>query len=121
MTFSSDNLRTVYCSSGNLEVIEPGAFQGNFNETLIFLSFNRLTKFDEAVFKSLLHQSTAFIDITGNPIACDCDLAWIIRDNRQLLSRSYGDCLDENGARKYFYDVDPNSLANCSCIEGQTC
>ena len=28
MTFSSDNLRTVYCSSGNLEVIEPGAFQG---------------------------------------------------------------------------------------------
>jgi len=97
----------------NLEVIEGQAFQGDLNGTDINLSFNNLRKFDEAIFKPILSDSTATIQFFYNPISCDCDLAWILRDNREYLNRVTGFCNDENGKRIDFIDVDVSTLNNC--------
>jgi len=112
---SSDTLFHIYCDhNSNLKAISPGAFQGNFNTTTIHLSDNNLHHFEEAVFKPLMSDSAAKIEINGNPIKChSCKLAWIIRDNRQFLSRVTGDCTDINGSRINFDDVDPITLKHC--------
>jgi len=115
ITVSADFLGHIYCSDNpNLKVIKRGAFQGNFNGTNIHLSNNDLSDFDEAVFKPLMADSTARIEIETNPIMCQsCSLAWVIRHNRQYLPRITGDCSDENGNRINFNDVDPSTLENC--------
>jgi len=115
LTFTSDDLQVIYFGFSSLEVIASGAFQGNFNGTYIPLAYNYLTKFDEAVFKPLLLDSTAEIDIGSNPIDCNCDLAWFIRDSPELVlsKRVSGDCLDKNGTRIDFDQIDPTSLKNC--------
>ena len=50
----------------------------------------------------------------ADPIDCsDCHLAWLIRDNRNLISALIdGQC--SNGTR--FEDLDPNGLADCPVI-----
>merc|ERR1712136_79260 len=98
LTFSSQHLSEISVRHNNfLEVIEPGAFQGNFDEATIFLDRTLITTFDEAVFKPLLAESSVEINVHNNPIPCDCDLAWIIRDNREFFPRVLGNCLVENG------------------------
>ena len=49
------------------------------------------------------------IDV-DNSIVCDCDLAWLIRDKRELLTRVYGG-LCSNGVA--FEDLDPQTFADC--------
>jgi len=97
----------------NLESIESGAFQGNFDGTAINLSFNNLRKFDEATFKPLLSDSTLTMQIYHNPIPCDCNLTWILRDNREYLQRVTGSCKDLKGNSIKLVDVDVNTLENC--------
>lgn len=53
------------------------------------------------------------INSVSDLIQCDCDLAWIIRDNRHLLDRVSGDCLEKNGTRIPFIHIDLNSLSKC--------
>jgi len=100
--------------NAKLEVIEPGAFQGDFNSTLIDLHGNNLKTFDEAVFKPLLSDSTAQISVNYNPIVCDsCSWAWLIRDNRQYLSRITATCTDSNGGVIDINNIDPTLFTNC--------
>jgi len=64
LAFSSNGLAEIqFYDNRNLEVIEPGAFQGNFNGTTIYLYRNNLKEFDERVFEPLLSDSTATIDV----------------------------------------------------------
>lgn len=103
----------IYLMSTHLEVIEPGAFQGSLNGSIIFLSNNKLTEFDRAVFEPFLSDINQ-IYFDGNPTLCDCSLAWIIRDHHQLVNSTvFGDCLDENGTRIDFAKIDPNTLKDC--------
>ena len=37
-----------------------------------------------------------------DPIPCDCDLAWIVRDNRQFFPRVFGNCLSVDGNKTWF-------------------
>jgi len=115
LTFSSNNLTELaFFGNPNLEVIEEGAFQGNFNDTNIVLMGNNLNKFDEAVFKPLLSDSTASIIVAGGPISCvSCSLAWIVRDNRQYLPRIYGICYELDGTSTDFQYVDYSILKDC--------
>ena len=54
-----------------------------------------------------------FIVVSQDPIACDCGLAWILRDNRQYLDNVIGDCYDVNGQVIDIGSVDPTLLKDC--------
>jgi len=111
MTFSSNNLDSIKTIiNPNLNTIEPGAFQGNFNGATILLNYNNFNKFDEAVFKPLLTESTVKIEIFENPIPCDCGLAWIFRDNGKFLPRTLGNCIDNTGKKFKFSEIDSEAL-----------
>jgi len=111
MTLSSNNLSSIrYNINPHLDVIEPGAFQGNFDNTIIVLDHNNISKLKETVFKPLLTESTARVSIFGNPIRCDCNLAWIFRDGAKLLPRIQGDCKDQDQKVTKFVNIDSKKL-----------
>jgi len=84
--------------NGNLSVIEPGAFAVDFSLASLDVSFNKLSIFSEAVFRTLLSSSAVRINAYSNPIQCtSCSWAWLLRDNRHYLPRILGSCEDSNG------------------------
>ncbi|XP_057375831.2 uncharacterized protein LOC130696745 [Daphnia carinata] len=99
-----------------LERIEPGAFQGDFSEAIIYLDYNHLSRFDSAVYQKLLEQmqsvsSAAGIHLRNNPFECgDCHLAWLIRDKPHLLTRVFGGRCS-NGTQ--FEDLKPEGYHDC--------
>ncbi|KAI9554363.1 hypothetical protein GHT06_019635 [Daphnia sinensis] len=99
-----------------LERIEPGAFQGDFSEAIIYLDYNHLTRFDSPVYQKLLEQmqslsSAAGIHVRNNPFECgDCHLAWLIRDKPHLLKRVFGGRCS-NGTQ--FEDLKPEGYHDC--------
>ncbi|KAK4009002.1 hypothetical protein OUZ56_014130 [Daphnia magna] len=100
----------------SLERIEPGAFQGDFSEAIIYLDYNHLTRFDSAVYQKVLEQmqslsSVAGIYVRNNPFECgDCHLAWLIRDKPHLLKRVFGGRCS-NGTQ--FEDLKPEGYHDC--------
>jgi Leucine-rich repeat (LRR) protein len=74
--------------ANQMETIAPGAFAGNYGLTRLGLQANSVYSFSAGVFKDVLTTMASgegSINLGGNPISCDCSLAWLIRDNRQLL------------------------------------
>jgi len=119
LNFTSDNLATIDLSFNEIGMIEPGAFNGNFSDTVINFSHNNLRKMDEVVFEPLLSNwNNSTIHITGNPINCDCDLFWLLNVNRHLLPRVEGDCIYKDGNRTHLADFDNNELLSCSGCSG---
>jgi len=103
LSFSSNSLSEISVRHNNfLKIIEPQAFQGNFDDATIYLDRTLITTFDEAVFSQMLAESSVEINVHNNPIPCDCDLAWIVRDNRQFFPRVFGNCLSVDGNKTWF-------------------
>lgn len=103
---------------------------------------NELTRFESAVFKPMLEQmvwqgdgrgqvyiygstllfitlyETMMMDETNilnitDPIECDCNLTWLIRDNRELLrATASGFC--SNGTR--FEELDAEGFEECDTL-----
>lgn len=44
--------------------------------------------------------------ISADPIPCDCDLAWLIRDNVEFFPRVFGNCLVPDGNKTWFNNDD---------------
>ncbi|KAI9554339.1 hypothetical protein GHT06_019611 [Daphnia sinensis] len=117
LAFSPDvRVAFLILSKNALTDIEPGAFQGDFSEALVYLDFNRLTRFDSAVYEDMLQQmsyvtSTAGLYVHNNPFVCDdCHLSWLIRDKRHLLKRVHnGRC--SNGT--LFENLNPQGYDHC--------
>ena len=113
---------------------------GDFSETSIRFNGNLLTQFEENVFKTILeskfnsNSSSEVIVLNSkwfsnklihflmlqvhiyisnlDPIACDCNLAWLLRDNRHLIPNVLGSCIYETETIQ-FKDFDPYALQNC--------
>lgn len=116
LTFSSQ-LETLTIANSQVESIEEGAFVGDFSRTVIDLSYNSLTTFDENVFKPILQEklrngTSSYLRVYYNPITCDCNLAWLLRDNRQLLAYVIGSCFLQKRVIM-FPDVDADTLSLC--------
>jgi len=111
----SSKLSTLYVySNANLEVIEPGAFQGNFDFTEMEIWGNKLKQFDEAVFKPLFKKGRRpRINVIQNRIPCDCNLAWIIRDHPTYLYDVHGSCIDVYTNVILFENVEVETLQDC--------
>lgn len=97
---------SIIILSGHLETIEPGAFQGDFSTTDISLDYNYLTSFDEDVFRPILESkyssgNSSYIHVQNNRIECNCKLSWLVRQNRHLLPHVKGNCVDEDGQKRF--------------------
>lgn len=106
----------VYLNNISLDAIEADAFQGDYSYAEIDLTNNNLVSFDSLVFKPILTQmagianSTGTINLLNNPFSCDCGLAWLIRDNPNLLKATNG-ATCANTTR--FEDLNPGGYLEC--------
>ncbi|KAK4011369.1 hypothetical protein OUZ56_020483 [Daphnia magna] len=84
-----------------IKTIEPGAFGGSIGSGAhVKLEDIRLTRLDSKIFRPMLERmeiraknvlgKTPLLFIGNNPIQCDCHLAWLVRDNRNLLKHIEG-------------------------------
>lgn len=118
---TSAMLDVVFLNNNQMTSIASGAFQGDgYGEgSVVRLYSNELTRFEAGVFQSVLEKMApfgypkAFVDVFNNPFDCvsdHCHMAWIIRDNRDLLpALRYGKCA--NGTE--FERLDPNGYSDC--------
>jgi len=110
-------LEMLYFYDSQIETIEAGALQGDFSDT--GMGFDKsLQRFDEDVFKTILQSkfnssSRSIVQVDDNPIPCDCNLAWLLRDNRHLLAHVRGSCISASTGRINFNDYDPYALSYC--------
>ncbi|XP_057376109.1 oplophorus-luciferin 2-monooxygenase non-catalytic subunit-like [Daphnia carinata] len=108
--------RKVYLNNMSLDAIEADAFQGDYSYAEIDLTNNNLVSFDYLVFQPILTQmagianSTGTIYLVNNPFSCDCGLAWLIRDNPNLLKATSGaTCANTTS----FGDLNPGGYLDC--------
>ena len=102
----------------------------------MFLAGHTLTRFADDVFlpvlEDMFHRGNGTVDLgyasiaiikqslslmliyffvyTAKTIACDCHLAWLIRDHRHLLNRVVNGYCDDG---KLFKELDPADYADC--------
>ncbi|XP_057376103.1 phospholipase A2 inhibitor beta-like [Daphnia carinata] len=106
----------LYLESNTINSIEPSAFQGDFTRGRIYLRFNSLSRFEEAVFRPLLEQMISvtnggLVNLESNPLDCgDCHLAWLIRDSPSLLNAVESAVCSDGTA---FSALNPSAFADC--------
>jgi len=110
----TSNLEVIGLQNNNLTNIEPGTFEdANWSAAVIGLQSNQLFQFSSDVFQKPLESmvgDAGHIDLGGNTISCDCSLAWLLRDNRDLLPLvRQGVC---SGGLK-FENIPSNVFTNC--------
>jgi len=112
------SVKSIYLDNNGLQTMEDNTFEfGDFTFAQVHLEGNSLEVFSKNVFVKILSQmaiqpsvTAGYVDILGNPIKCNCDLAWLIRDNPDLLSYiRNGKCGDFFN----FEDLNQSAFANC--------
>jgi len=103
-----------------------GDWTGDFSTTDISLDYNYLTSFDEDVFRPILESkyssgNSSYIHVQNSKcrkrmewdevwlivrliadrIECNCKLSWLVRQNRHLLPHVKGNCVDEDGQKRF--------------------
>jgi len=114
-TFTPAEIYVSYCS---ITTIEADTFQGDFSGRQVSLTGSELTSFDENVFGPVLRSmysgdngGALYLERVG---ACDCGLAWLNRDNPQLLSYMYyAECYLQSSGWTAVKDLDPVFFTNC--------
>lgn len=92
----------------NISTVSVGAFRGMTSGT-VYVSYNQLETLDEEVWRPLL-ELEIFVEASGNPLICGCDVAWLARNVNFLFLFSYNTmCIDGT----YLRDLDPASFEQC--------
>ncbi|XP_041461753.1 toll-like receptor 4 [Lytechinus variegatus] len=76
-------ITTIDLNGNFLTAFERDNFLSNRQLKVLLLSNNKLTRFDQSAFKPI-YSSLLSIDVSMNPISCNCDLSWLMN----WLSRS---------------------------------
>ena len=90
-------------------------FSNNWKLTNLSLADNKLTRFNQRTFKPIL-SSVSSLDLSMNPIDCNCDLKWLIdwiNKPMHLIDKDKTICSSaslEPLREKPLLDVDPNQL-----------
>lgn len=75
---SSNMLSTSHCrnlTSNYISQLDPESFAGNFTKlSRLDLTNNHLTNILEGALDNL--PALKYLDISANPLACDCELLW---------------------------------------------
>ncbi|CAL4122291.1 unnamed protein product [Meganyctiphanes norvegica] len=107
-TPGSENDILLDLSNNVIESVQPGAFRA-IRSMHIYLENNRLSVLEEESWRYLL-QNRVLLHLEGNPFACGCDIAWIVRDH--YLFDSVADeptCI----TGEKLVDLDANDFTEC--------
>jgi hypothetical protein len=75
-------LKTVDFSQNNISIVHPSFVTGFSAESSVNLNMSRnsLLRLDQAVWEGILNEISqeSSVDISGNPLLCGCDVAWLV-------------------------------------------
>ncbi|CAG0899919.1 unnamed protein product [Darwinula stevensoni] len=111
LEFQSKALKLVTLWGNNISEVEEGAITGLGPNTEIFLTNNEIVVLSEESFRpmlDILSKGYGVLNLTGNPIRCDCDIAWLVLNEKFLTSIS-GKC--HNGTE--LKDLDVFAMKDC--------
>ncbi|XP_030834418.1 toll-like receptor 3 [Strongylocentrotus purpuratus] len=108
-------IKSINFEGNRISYLEEQMFSNNWNLTNLSLRNNRLTRLNESTFRPIF-SSISSLDLSMNPINCNCDLKWLIgwlneplrlkdKDNTICSSASL-----EPLREKPLLDFDPNKL-----------
>ncbi|CAG0914409.1 unnamed protein product [Notodromas monacha] len=95
--FNSPQLYFVDLSNNNITEFPSGGIAGIIRDTTLVLSGNQVEILPENVFRApleLISTGGGLISIDGNPIACDCTIAWFARSELIDKTKLRGTCSD---------------------------
>ncbi|CAG0902817.1 unnamed protein product [Darwinula stevensoni] len=117
-SFQSSSLETLGVAGnqltffGNMSLPNLRSFLMSFSSHLnLHLRKNEIAVVNEESFRPILEvisNVTGNIDLTDNPVVCNCTMAWIVL-NPAFLTKVTGSCTDGTD----FQDLDPIDFQNC--------
>lgn len=120
LSFTAPAVKALNLEKTSLSTIVDNTFNNRYyGNAKVLLDGNNLQEFRSSIYlKILVDMKTATtgeigsLSVTNNPIKCDdCQLAWLIRDSRELLPFVNGAC--SNGTN--FRDLIPSWYDDQSC------
>lgn len=120
LSFTAPAVKALNLEKTSLSTIVDNTFNNRYyGNAKVLLDGNNLQEFRSSIYlKILMDMKTATtgeigsLSVTNNPIKCDdCQLAWLIRDSRELLPFVNGAC--SNGTN--FRDLIPSWYDDQSC------
>ncbi|XP_070209266.1 toll-like receptor 13 [Littorina saxatilis] len=84
-------LKKLYLYMNKINQIPDAAFANNPILQELNMNDNQLTTVKETAFTKANHEKLRFVDLSGNPFFCDCDLRWFsdwLRSNKTLFKHS---------------------------------
>jgi len=108
---SPQTLKLLTFTYAPLYTFEAGAFPEGFKADVV-LKKDSITALNGDAFKPIL-QNGAKLSFDSMHIKCDCDLSWLCRDGRDLLTQVEGKCLKQNGELVAVQDTDAKDFSTC--------
>eukprot|EP00057_Strongylocentrotus_purpuratus_P020274 XP_011674748.1 PREDICTED: toll-like receptor 3 [Strongylocentrotus purpuratus] len=100
-----------------LTYLDKNLFLNNSRLTTLLLSENKLTRLNQSTFK-LIGPSHTSVDLSGNPLECNCELSWLlawIRGPLLLMNKNITICSSaslEPLREKPLFDFDSKTLCS---------
>ena len=108
-------IKSINFKGNDIAYLEELMFSSNWNLTNLSLANNRLTRVYQSTFKPIF-SSISSLDLSMNPIECNCDLKWLIDWLNGPIRLKKGDKTICSSAsleplrKKPLMDFDPNEL-----------
>ncbi|CAL4085543.1 unnamed protein product, partial [Meganyctiphanes norvegica] len=104
----SNKLTGIGLDKNMIERVEPGAIPVNLDLVVNFQS-NKLKVLEETVWGPLLNEGVSINYMEDNPLACGCDVAWLVRDEPLLKMMPNARC--DSGL--LFEELNPMNFTDC--------
>ena len=110
-----DQIQNINFEGNRIAYLEELMFSNNWKLTNLSLADNRLTRLNQSTFKPIF-SSISSLDLSMNPIDCNCDLKWLIDWLNELISLKNKDETICSSAslkplrEKPLLEFDPNEL-----------
>ena len=75
------SLKEIMADHNSIRELAPNMFGGMVNLTSVNLTHNHLTTFPLSALTLGLHQDSATLRLSQNPLECDCEMEWLQRIN----------------------------------------
>ncbi|CAL4153242.1 unnamed protein product, partial [Meganyctiphanes norvegica] len=104
----SSDLTYIYMWGNNISSVEPGAFD-MVDSLYITMEDNSLSTLGEATWRPYLEVGGK-IFAAGNPLICDCDIAWLFGEDQLLEGVSETTACNDG---VHLHDLDPSIFDPC--------
>jgi Leucine-rich repeat (LRR) protein len=93
-------LRELEMYQNKISEVPSGTFDRNLKLKKLLLSQNKITTITEDTFSQEVRNQLTWVDLSGNPFSCDCDLRWfndVLRNNHTAFKSTYGGYICNDG------------------------